>query len=130
MYILLVDDDSINNFVNKELLSQVYPDANINAFENPMFALSFLLESTDVEPDLILLDLNMPFLTGWQFLDKLKENGLNYRVVILTSSINPMDKQKAEDYPLIDGFLIKPIEMEKLVEIREEIRKNNEQTKA
>jgi CheY-like chemotaxis protein len=95
-----------------------------------MFALSFLLESTDVEPDLILLDLNMPFLTGWQFLDKLKENGLNYRVVILTSSINPMDKQKAEDYPLIDGFLIKPIEMEKLVEIREEIRKNNEQTKA
>jgi hypothetical protein len=41
-----------------------------------------------------------------------------------------MDKQKAEDYPLIDGFLIKPIEMEKLVEIREEIRKNNEQTKA
>jgi len=130
VYILLVDDDSINNFVNKELLSQVYPDANIKAFENPMFALSFLLESTDVEPDLILLDLNMPFLTGWQFLDKLKENGLNYRVVILTSSINPMDKQKAEDYPLIDGFLIKPIEMEKLVEIREEIRKNNEQTKA
>ncbi len=130
MYILLVDDDSINNFVNKELLSQVYPDANIKAFENPIFALNFLVESKGDSLDLILLDLNMPFLTGWQFLEKLEENKLNYRVVILTSSINPLEKQKAEDNKLIEGFLIKPIEMNKLVELRATISKKDEQTKA
>ncbi len=115
--ILLVDDDSINNFVNLELIGNAYPDSDIKVFENPVDAVEFLENDEVYMPDFILLDLNMPFLTGWQFLDRLTGNETDYNIAILTSSINPSDKNKAQHYDMVKGFLVKPIDIKKLLQI-------------
>lgn len=112
--ILLIDDDSINNFVNKELIKRKFPDVDIMCYENPVFAINFLSDEKAGSPDLILLDLNMPLLNGWEFLDRMIELSLELPVAILTSSINQLDKEKSAEYENVKAFLVKPIDLEKL----------------
>jgi CheY-like chemotaxis protein len=91
---------------------------DLNIFANPKIALDALRE-TDSLPDLILLDINMPVLNGWEFLDAIKENEkfLSIPIYILTSSINDEDKTKAKEYPNIKDYIVKPLTREKLVSI-------------
>ncbi len=112
--LLLIDDDSINNFVNKELIKRRFPDVNIMCYENPVFAINYLSDDKAGAPDLILLDLNMPLLNGWEFLDHMKERNLDLPVAILTSSINHVDKERSSEYENVKAFLVKPIDLEKL----------------
>lgn len=64
-------------------------------------------------PDLILLDLHMSYMDGWQFLEKYNQIPEEYRekvkIFILTSSIMEEDRQAAESHPAVDGFLVKPL---------------------
>lgn len=105
--IMLIDDVEINNFVAKRLIMSVKPDVNICEFTNPLLAYNAMDE---VNPDLILLDLSMPVMDGWAYLDKMKEDGKGYRVVILTSSTSEMDKTKSKDYGNVIAFSIKPLD--------------------
>ncbi|MGB6034809.1 MAG: response regulator, partial [Cryomorphaceae bacterium] len=69
------------------------------------------------EPDLILLDINMPEKDGWEVLDFIKAENITFRkshLVLLTSSINPKDKIKAFSYDSVKGFLNKPLSKEDL----------------
>ncbi len=114
--ILVVDDDAISNFVTVRHLKQFKTAHTIQDFINPFNALEFL-NSLEVEklPDYILLDINMPSLSGWDFVDRLKVMGIfSPKVFMLTSSIFPEDYEKSENYPLIKGFIIKPLDKIKI----------------
>ncbi|WP_337042692.1 response regulator [Emticicia sp. 17c] len=74
-----------------------------------------------VAPQLIFLDLNMPVMNGWEFLDEFvktyAEQFSQTKVVILSSSTNPEDKEKAKNYPIIIGYIYKPITVDLLKKI-------------
>jgi len=70
------------------------------------------------EMAVVFLDLNMPIMNGWEFLDKLSkaknEITMHYKLYILSSTINPDDQKKAKSNPLVSGFLSKPLTKEHL----------------
>lgn len=120
--IMLVDDDVNANFYNKYILHELNPDLDIIECTSTSDALAHFKNSDDLV-DILLLDINMPLMNGWQFLeqyDKLPSHRIEHTIIImLTSSINPDDKNKIINYPYVRAFLNKPLEFEKLEVIRD-----------
>lgn len=115
--VFVVDDDKIFHFIIKKLLV----NNNINVtpffFENGLQAIEGIKSKIDKEesqPDLILLDINMPILDGWQFLEEFKsiKNKIQKEVVIyiISSSDNTVDRNRANDFKdEIKDYYLKPI---------------------
>lgn len=118
LYILVVDDDSISNFVTVRHLKQFQALGHIQDFINPLEALNFLQTEKDQDkrlPDYILLDINMPQLDGWSFLDKMHDMAITTpKVFMLTSSIYPEDSERSKNYTLVSGFIVKPLDRTKI----------------
>lgn len=113
----LIDDDFISNFVTEKVLENENFGSEIISFLTAEEALATLLnDMTHHTPDVIFLDLNMPGMNGWAFLDALaphKEALLNKcHIYILTSSLNLADTALAKDYELVHGLLHKPIDQQ------------------
>ncbi|MFY8021518.1 MAG: response regulator [Bacteroidia bacterium] len=104
--VILVDDDPINNLVTKRLLQRINPQMEIMDFTNSVSALEYLKSSRF---DLILLDINMPEMNGWDFLKELESAGNKTPVLILSSSIDPHDHLKSIQHQSVRGFLRKPL---------------------
>jgi CheY-like chemotaxis protein len=110
--ILLVEDDEATNFINQMVIKKLDCANHVQVAWNGSDALDYLKQSSQ-SPELILLDINMPGLNGWEFLEeysKLKEEEkANIIVVMLTTSLNPDDKKRADNNPAIAGFRSKPL---------------------
>jgi CheY-like chemotaxis protein len=127
--VLLVDDDFATNFINKKIIQKTYFTEHIQVALNGKEAIDYLskqgkFKSTPNEfphPQLILLDINMPVMDGWEFIDAYKNLNLKNKeeivVVMLSSSFNPADRAKAESIAEISAFKQKPINKEALLEI-------------
>ena len=117
MKIWLVDDDNVTNMLNRYFLEEHYPSLEIRSFIYANEALDILLSGTD-NPDFILLDINMPGMNGWEFLDSLQQENLTIEnlpgIYLLSSSVDPEDEAKARKSVLARGFISKPLEVEKL----------------
>jgi CheY-like chemotaxis protein len=113
---MLVDDDPINNLIIEKIGSS-FTQVKMHTFEQGLKAFdTYSKKPSDYQ--LILLDINMLDISGWDFLDKCAKSGLTkVPVYILTSSIDPRDSEKAQSYPQIAGFLYKPFSRETLQEI-------------
>ncbi len=112
---MLVDDNIINNFIMKQIISNVDAHLEVKDFTSPQDALHNIEK---VNPALIFLDLNMPVMSGWHFLDNMAEKQMDsYKVYILTSSTSELDRQRSGNYQNVVGFLNKPLEQEKLAAI-------------
>lgn len=114
--IFLVDDDPINNLINKRLLGKVDIAKNIYEFLEGSEALNLLEQSPSHQEILIFLDINMPVMNGWEFLEAYlgKFPDRKDKIVILSSSIDFQDRQKAMEYEIVLGFLEKPLTMDKI----------------
>lgn len=112
--ILLIDDDDIFRLTASKILKKVYPHLEIIAAKNGEEALQQLIHEPN-NPDLILLDINMPIMNGWEFLEAYttKENGIKIPIYVLSSSIDPNDKEKATNNPKVQGFIEKPLSFDK-----------------
>ena len=111
---MLVDDNDIFNFIMKKLIQNVDSEHNVHAFTYPEEAIAMLEE---IKPDIIFLDLNMPIIDGWEFLNDMQKKNLNYKTYILSSSTSQTDIQRSSVYKNVNGYLTKPVGEEKLAEI-------------
>ena len=111
--ILLVEDDDIFLFTATFVLNKAFPNTEITIKHQGEEALEYLKEHS---PDLLFLDLNMPKMDGWEFLEALKTSDLSvtYPIIIVTSSIDPEDKRKAERNELVKDYLEKPLNVDVL----------------
>lgn len=127
--ILVIDDDEATNFFTRMILEESGCTEHIKVAESGAEALEYLTKS-DVEndasgfypaPDLILLDINMPAMNGWEFLEEYKTMNTTDKtiVVMLTTSLFPEDELKAANLPQISGFEHKPLTTRKLEVILE-----------
>lgn len=115
--VLLIDDDEITNFININLLEDMHITDRIEIATNGKEALNFLESSIDYCPQLILLDINMPLLDGFEFMEHFKALDLkgkdDTKVIALTTSSNPKDIQKLQDFGVTD-LINKPLTRENL----------------
>ena len=127
MYTVLIDDDATALFLTKRLLHHEGLSDTVAAFQCTTEALDFLGQQALLGrgPQVVLLDLNMPLVSGWDFLDLLQAHDEQLRsqciVYVLSSSMNPADKARAAAHPLVTGFLCKPLNKEKIQQIRDHV---------
>jgi len=119
--ILLIDDDETTNFltritIKKTNLGNVIQEC-LNGKEGVEFFEELQNKPDALRQDIILLDLNMPILDGWQFLDEFKQFNSTAQVYIMSSSNYPEDIQNASNYPLVKGYIVKPLTTEKAIEL-------------
>ncbi len=117
--IFIVDDDPIHQQIAKIMIERQGISNNIRVFSDAQEVLDYFRENTNVAdalPDLILLDLNMPVMDGWEFLDEYAgfQTSLpkEVKIFVLTSSIDEKDKERVRSYKFVSGYLTKPLSKE------------------
>lgn len=112
--ILLVDDDDIFLMLAKINIEKTLPNATIFTASNGEEAIEFLINQKQ-EVDVIFLDLNMPIMGGWDFLEQMRvREKIDQKIFVVTSSIDPGDKKRAEEDPLVTSMVEKPLDRHKL----------------
>jgi two-component SAPR family response regulator len=119
MKYFLIDDDDIISIIHPQIIKKADSDAEIKVFKNSEEAFDLLkkIQISNLRiPDFIFLDINMPFLTGFEFLDQFSEDQKIYfsltKFIILSSSIDSKDLEKSKKYPMVYDFIHKPLTKE------------------
>jgi CheY-like chemotaxis protein len=112
----IIDDDPIFIYGTKRIMKEVDFSENITVYNNGQEALDSLSEISQVEgdlPEVIFLDLNMPIMNGWEFLEefeKLPNHNLKKTIIyIISSSVDPRDLERVKNYGQVNNYILKPI---------------------
>jgi len=118
---MLVDDDQDDNYFHRIIIDEMNITERVEVISSGIQALDFLKKEGNIWPDIIFLDINMPRMSGWEFIEAYKELVAVQKekviVVMLTTSENPEDKKRKEQYSEIAEFNTKPLTEELLGKI-------------
>lgn len=127
--LLLVEDDPITQMLERIILSNAGFCSETVSLDNGQIAIDWLeqavhnIDEKAETPELVFLDLNMPMMDGWEFLklfeEKYAEKFTNTKVIILSSTVNPLDWEKSKEHELVIGFEKKPLSMEALERLKQ-----------
>ena len=127
--VLCVDDDTISLTISQLLLKRTGFASEVDTAIDGSEALEYFenLFANDPDPvgnapELILLDINMPVMNGWEFLQEYNpryaQKLVNTHIIILSSTIDPEDFALAKQYPVVMQFISKPLSIENLEELK------------
>lgn len=130
--VLVIDDDEINNFVCAKVISQSGYADEVKTLLSGQEGLDYLKEAKNKEgataPDLILLDINMPLMDGWDFLEVYRKMIDKFDrlpvLFMLSSSVYEEDIEKARKYPEVSDYITKPLTPEVLTNIYQKYFQN------
>lgn len=113
---IVIDDDRINNSLCRKTIYSVVPEADVQTFYDPnagLMHIQSLYRTPEANDAILLLDINMPTLFGWEVLEEFKSFSdvvrQHFKIFMLSSSIDPHDKDKAANNPMVSGYIEKPL---------------------
>src|SRR3990170_2365311 len=120
---ILIDDDPMNNLICKLTVEMTLGESDIKAFVNPELGFEYVQSDFSKQDSsaLLLLDINMPIMSGWEFLELF--DNLSYsikdrvRICILSSSIDDRDKERSYANKNVADFLVKPLTDKDIIRI-------------
>ncbi len=125
--ILLVDDNESTNYLNRMVINEVGCSKKVHSANSAEDAIEYLELCVNEEypkPDIIFLDINMPGMDGWDFLDEFSK--IDYidisdiKIIMLSTSSRTEDIEKAKKNVFVDNYTIKPLNYDNLVDLIEE----------
>ena len=117
--LLLIDDDPVILYIHQAILENLSP-IFLNDFLSVELAINYLYHHDNKDKQfLILLDINMPGMDGWAFLEHLKQHSRSIYVhmVIISSSMKPSDEILASDFPMVIGYPLKPLSEQSITDL-------------
>jgi CheY-like chemotaxis protein len=118
--ILLVDDDEPTNYLNRMVLEEMNCAEHIEVVQSGGEAMRFLMSGKHIVPDLMFLDINMPAMDGWEFLEIYRHVfNDNTVTIMLTTSLNPDDEVRSKKFSFIRDYKRKPLTTAVINEILE-----------
>lgn len=116
--IFIIDDDLIYRMIVSRAITKLDANVKINQCENGKIGLEMLLQRSEGAKIIILLDINMPVLDGWGFLEEIKNNNFydvqDPLIYLVSSSTDESDLLKAKQYDFLGGFLHKPLNKDEI----------------
>ena len=128
--VCIIDDDPIFRFGTKKLMETIDVQLDFLVYKNGKEALEGLSSKVKLNanlPDVILLDLNMPIMDGWQFLDQLFTipDAVGIPIYIVSSSVDSRDIDKAKTYNMVSNYILKPFSLSKVQDLLEALEHGN-----
>ena len=124
----IIDDDELFVFGVKLLMRKMKSFGNLKIYGNGQEAIESLgkmLENGERLPQLFFLDLNMPVMDGWEFLESFKkippEDRSHITLYVVSSSVDPRDLEKTKEYQLIENYILKPITVGDLEDVLDHV---------
>lgn len=114
LLVTMIDDEEVVHFIFQTIAKKIGVETAV--YGDAMTVLK-LIEENKFETDIILLDINMPFMNGWDFLDAFEPMNFDRPVVIVSSSRDRKDVEKSKQYKSVKGFYAKPLSFNNLSEI-------------
>lgn len=121
--VLLIDDSYVDNLINSKIIQSLHFADEVKIINSPFEAINYLKDAaqTGQLPDIIFLDIRMPAMNGFEFMNKLEPIKhllpSSLKIYMLSSSLDPSDLKKVKENNLVTNFIGKPLTARALEEI-------------